>query len=49
MKKHILPIILIVFSLAAFGQLNIQLLSGDWSFELDPLKIGEDEKNMYYL
>jgi len=43
MKKHILSIILIVFSLAAFGQSNIQPLSGAWSFALDPLKIGANE------
>lgn len=43
MKKHILSIILIVFSLAAFCQSNIQSLSGAWSFALDPLKIGADE------
>lgn len=43
MKKHILSILLIIFSLAAFAQSNTQSLSGAWSFALDPLKIGADE------
>lgn len=43
MKKPILSILLIVFSLAAFAQSNTQSLSGAWSFALDPLKTGADE------